>query len=164
MELAILVDLTKRLRDNTLSKGVPKPSKVVHVGHSYGSMLSSGLAATAGELSDGIVLTGFSNINQYMQWFAISTGYNIASLNQPDRLGSLASGYLTWSNEVANQYDFFKYPYFEPGVLSQAESTKWAFTIGEFLSGVPTSGPDFDKPVLVSLARPKADNLSTEPS
>lgn len=35
-------------------------NKVVNVGHSYGSIIAAGLVSQHPELSDGIVLTGFS--------------------------------------------------------------------------------------------------------
>jgi pimeloyl-ACP methyl ester carboxylesterase len=45
VELAILVELTKLLKAGKISPKIPKPAKVVHVGHSYGSLFSKRIAA-----------------------------------------------------------------------------------------------------------------------
>lgn len=87
-----------------------------------------------------------------MRWFQISTGYHLASLNQPARFGDFESGYLTWADEYYNQYSFLTWPYFDPALLKFAEETKWPFSVGELLTGgfVPVAAPAFKKPILVS--------------
>lgn len=152
IELAILTELTKLLRSGKLYKGIPKPTRVVHVGHSYGSQLSNLLAASAdASLSDAIVLTGFTYEVEYMKWFAISTGFHILAQNQPKRFAGRSTGYLTWGDKFYNQYSFLTWPYFDPKVLDKAEATKWPFTVGEFLTGgiLSYSSPKWKKPVLV---------------
>jgi pimeloyl-ACP methyl ester carboxylesterase len=126
----------------------------VHIGHSYGSLLSNALAASAPSLSDGVVLTGFSHTNTWQQWFLISTAYHLASLNQPSRFGKYSTGFLTWVDKFYNQFAFLTYPFFEPGLLDQAEASKWPFTLGEFITAgeVPVPAPSFTKPVLVCYA------------
>jgi pimeloyl-ACP methyl ester carboxylesterase len=152
-ELAILVELTKLLKDGKISPKIPKPKKIVHVGHSYGSMLTNALVAIAPDLSDGIILTGFSHVYTYQRWFAISTGFHLASTNQPARFSNLSTGYLTWGDKYYNQYSFLKYPYFDPAVLDKAEAGKQPFTVGQLLTFIlaPVSAPGFAKPVLVSI-------------
>jgi pimeloyl-ACP methyl ester carboxylesterase len=152
VELAILTELTTLLRAGTISSSIPIPKKVVHVGHSYGSLLSNGMAAKYPDLSDGIVLTGYSLNTTWQLWFEISTSFHLASENQPSRFGNLSSGYLTWGDKYYNQYSFLKYPYFDPKVLDQAEAGKQPFTLGELLTFplVPFLAPKFAKPVLVS--------------
>lgn len=150
MELSLLESITKLVRAGKFGK-TPTPKKVVHTGHSWGSLLSNGVATFTPGLSDGIVLTGYSNLAQYMAMFVISTTYHIAAYTVPERFHGYSTGYLTWGDEYYNQYSFFKYPDFNEGVLKQAEATKQPFTIGEFISGGNTVRPaaDFDKPVLV---------------
>ena len=152
VELAVLTQLTALLKSGKLSDSIPVPAKVVHVGHSYGSQLSVALAATAPQLTDGIVLTGFSTNYTWMQWFAISTIFHVAAENQPERFGNRSFGSLTWGDKYGNQYGFLTWPFFDPGVLEQAEATKFPFAVAELLTGglLPAKAPEFTKPVLVS--------------
>lgn len=151
VELATLISLTLLARAGNVSH-VPIPKKVVHVGHSWGSVLSLGLAAVAPQLTDGIVLTGFSGDNHYQGLFFAASGSHIASGNAPHRFPAkqYSTGFLTWPDKFANQYAFLAYPYFDPAVLDQAEATKYPFTVGEFLtySAIPSTAPAFKGPVL----------------
>jgi hypothetical protein len=121
----------------------------------YRSLLSNALAASAPSLSDGVILTGFSHMVTYQQWFLHLTAYHLASLNQPSRFGKYSSGFLTLGDKYYNQYSFLTYPFFDPGVLDQAEALKWPFTLGEFLTSglVPIPSPNFTKPALVCVQR-----------
>src|SRR5207237_1374275 len=40
-------------------KALGKPDKVVHIGHSFGSFLTSAFIANYGPLSDGAIITGY---------------------------------------------------------------------------------------------------------
>lgn len=155
VETGVAVTLTTLLRTGKLSRKIPIPSKVVHVGHSYGSAISSTLIANAPSLSDGVVLTGYSTVSTYGSQFAISSNLHIAHENQ-DRLSAYKSnGWLTWGDELANQYSFFHYPAFDPAVLAEAEAKKFPFAVGEFLTGsAPPPADAFKGPVMVSLRRP----------
>ena len=149
VELAILIKMTKMLRSGAIH-GIDKHEKYVHVGHSFGFSLTNALVVAAPSLSDGIVLTGYSN-NLTFQTPFISTTNELASENQPTRLGNLASGYLTWANKYSNQFAFLAYPYFDPAVLIAAEANKWPFTVGEILSGFALNfaALEYKGPVLV---------------
>lgn len=151
IELAILTKLTTMLRAGTISKEIHIPSKIVHVGHSYGSQLSNALAASTPDLSDGIVLTGYSLNTTWQPWFERASAFHLASENQPGRFANFSSGYLTWGDKYVNQYAFLKYPYFDPKVLDKAEEGKNPFALGEFITFalIPAVAPKFAKPVLV---------------
>ena len=153
VELAVLTEVTTLLRAGRLHGSVPTPGHVVHVGHSYGSQLSRALASTRPDLTDGIVLTGYSTNYTWMPWSAISTTFHLASKNQPEKFGSRSSGSLTWGDKYANQYGFLEWPHFDIGVLHQAEETKQPFAVAELLTGpaMPADTRAFDKPVLVCL-------------
>jgi len=150
LELTILIELTAMLRSGKIA-GCDIPLKVVHVGHSYGSILTNGLTAAEPALTDGIVLTGYSN-NLTFQGLFLATGGHLASENQPARFSGYSSGYLTWADKYYNQYDFLYYPYFDSNVLNAAEATKWPFTVGQLLTGgsLPFTSPNYKGPVLVS--------------
>ena len=151
-ELAILTELTIMLK-KTLISGCNAHESFVHVGHSYGSTLTNALVATAPQLSDGIILTGYSNNLTFQGLFLATTGH-LASTNQPARFAGYSSGYLTWADKYYNQYSFLAYPYFDEAIATAAENNKFPFTIGEILTTgvVPLSAPNFTGPVLVSTA------------
>ncbi|EXJ91975.1 hypothetical protein A1O3_00525 [Capronia epimyces CBS 606.96] len=155
VELAVLTSLTTLVRAGKIAQ-VPQPQKVVHVGHSWGSILSNALAAVAPGLSDGLVLTGYSHLVTYQNLFIADTSFHIASQNQPDRFPNqtYSTGFLTWPDKYANQFSFLLYPYFDPVVLDRAEETKYPFTVGEFLTAatLPLEAPQFQGPVLYLAA------------
>ena len=156
IELALLKKLTVELRAGTLHSLVPKATgNVVHIGHSYGSILSNALVASSPELSDGVVLTGYSTTAEWIPQWLISTNFVIAAGNQPHRFGQLSTGYLTWNNEFSNQLGFFYYPNFDPAILAAAEAAKFPFAVGEVLTAgsyVGQKSGNFTGPVMVSIA------------
>jgi pimeloyl-ACP methyl ester carboxylesterase len=106
VELAILIKLTEMLKAGALSPKIAKPSKIVHVGHSYGSSLSNGLVGTRPDLSDGVIFTGYSHNASFLPMFQINTGYHLAVENSP-RFAGFSTGYLTWPDVYANQFSEF---------------------------------------------------------
>ncbi|KAH7336492.1 hypothetical protein BKA65DRAFT_527260 [Rhexocercosporidium sp. MPI-PUGE-AT-0058] len=64
-------------------------SKVVHVGHSFGSAQTYSLANLYPELTDGIILTGFSMNASFVPFFAAGANFQQANLNQPLRLSNI---------------------------------------------------------------------------
>ena len=157
VEVGILTTLTTLLREGGLSTfakcHIPTPSKVAHVGHSLGSVISETLAQNAPTLSDGVVLTGFSTFATYGIEFAISSNLHIAAENDPERFGDRSNGFLTWGDELSNQYSFFYYPEFDPKVLAEAEATKFPFTVPEFLTTI-AQAPAWNGPLLVRSKTP----------
>ena len=116
------------------------------------------------DISDGIVLTGFSMNGSFVGFFGAGGDFVQANLNQPFRFGSgstglaiesvlnmysltdltqgltamggldYPNGYLTNTNINANQYLFFLPGYFDPGALLAGEETKQPVTVGELLT------------------------------
>jgi pimeloyl-ACP methyl ester carboxylesterase len=130
---------------------IPKPAKVVHVGHSFGSSITSGFAGAAPGLSDGVVLTGYSTNGSWGLNFAIASGFHLASETLPSKFGHLDKGFLTWPDELANQFLFFHYPQFDPKVLAGSERTKAPFSVGELLNVNGGPAPAWNGPLLVRL-------------
>ncbi|KAI9831804.1 MAG: hypothetical protein M1819_004701 [Sarea resinae] len=64
---------------------------------------------------------------------------------------NLPTGYLTWSDITANLYAFLAPRYFDPAVLTYAETHKQPYTLGEVLTlpSVPASAPEFKGPVQI---------------
>ncbi|KAL2800615.1 Alpha/Beta hydrolase protein [Aspergillus keveii] len=150
-QVAILAEVSKLLQHGKLHKRISKPKKLVHVGHSFGSLITNGLVAASPSLSDGVVLTGFSQNTSWTPLFELCLGFELARTNNPARFHGYDSGYLTWGNEYDNQCAFYTYPFFDTHVLKQAERIKAPFAISELLSfaSVPLAAPNFTGPVLM---------------
>ncbi|KAI9641852.1 hypothetical protein NHQ30_009719 [Ciborinia camelliae] len=106
-ELSAIVEVTKLLRAGTLSGvEISKPSKVVHVGHSFGSILSYELASAYPNITDGLILQGFSIDGSTL--YQTIAGFNIqsASVNQPYKFGapSVASMFGSISSQCQSAF------------------------------------------------------------
>lgn len=88
LEVAATVQLTQMLRNGTFPGVNNTFSKVVHVGHSFGSAQTYSLANMYPDLTDGIVLTGFSMNSSFPPYFLAGGNFVLASKNQPIRFGS----------------------------------------------------------------------------
>ncbi|KAJ0418381.1 Alpha/Beta hydrolase protein [Aspergillus carlsbadensis] len=150
-QVAILTEISKLLQTGNLHKRVPQPKKLVHVGHSFGSLITNGLVAANPSLSDAVVLTGFSHNTSWTPLFELCLGFQLARTNNPARFRGYDSGYLIWGNEFDNQCAFYTYPFFDARVLKEAERVKAPFAISELLSfaSVPLAAPNFTAPVLM---------------
>lgn len=87
LEIAALAEMTAMLRNGTIL-GIKRYSKVVHVGHSFGSTQTYSLTNKFPTLSDAIVLTGFSPAAQFVPLFGAGADFQQANLNQPLRFGN----------------------------------------------------------------------------
>lgn len=155
VQAAVLVEITRLLRSGELCPELPRPrGRVVHIGYSFGSVLTNVLIAKYPGLSDGVVLTGLSHDFSFSSRYGIATNFHLAKENRPGLWGNYSSGFLTWADELALQYNTLKHPYFDLEVLARAEKEKVPFAVGELLTlGVPSLvAPDFKGPVLVSLS------------
>jgi pimeloyl-ACP methyl ester carboxylesterase len=88
LEVAALAELTKMLRSGSVPSIKKTYEKVVHVGHSFGSMKSYFLTALYPNLSDGLVLTGFGGNSSFFMYYGIGADLQQAYLNQPYRFGN----------------------------------------------------------------------------
>jgi len=80
--------MTLKLRNNTFPRVNHTFNKIVHVGHSFGSAQTYILTSMYPNISDGIVLTGFSMNASFVGYFASGGNFQQAFLNQPFRFGS----------------------------------------------------------------------------
>ncbi|KAK2629959.1 hypothetical protein QTJ16_000779 [Diplocarpon rosae] len=88
LEVAATAQLTRMLRDGTFP-GVNRTfRKVVHVGHSFGSAQTYSLANLYPDLTDGIVLTGFTMNTSFVGSFAAGGNFQLARKNQPLRFSN----------------------------------------------------------------------------
>jgi len=163
LEQEILRQLTLMARNGTLYsfagaakpadpafKALGKPKKVVHLGHSFGSFLTSAFIANYGDLSDGALITGY-----YLGQFLAQTGstsfaVEYAATGHPsfDR----PSGYVV-CQESGIQNIFFGGDVktaFTPELLQYGNDIKQPVPIGEFASAfwlIGNPGPSFKAPV-----------------
>lgn len=91
LEVAALAAITRMLRNGTFPDVSTSFTKIIHVGHSFGSAQSYALAAMYPDISDGLVLTGFSMNGSFVGFFASGGNFVQANLNQPLRFGSSAN-------------------------------------------------------------------------
>ncbi|EMC95826.1 hypothetical protein BAUCODRAFT_71197 [Baudoinia panamericana UAMH 10762] len=152
LELEILRQLTVMARNGTLSAFCQHrvPDKVVHVGHSFGSVMTSAFIGTYPELSDGAVITGYV-LNKYfgsIGW----TSWDVQFANESDIPFSRPSGYVVDSKSGIQNVFFggnlttaFTRQQFDYG-----NSIKQPVPIGELASSyqlVYVTGPRFEGPI-----------------
>ena len=152
---------------------------LINSSHSFGSAQTYALVNLYPQISDGIILTGFSLNGSFVGYFGAGASFVQANLNQPFRFGnvSLASarsflsqygledavnglepiqslnypaGYLTNANINSQQYLFFLPGYFDQDIVELGEATKQPTTPGELLTlGSIPAINEFKGPVLV---------------
>jgi pimeloyl-ACP methyl ester carboxylesterase len=168
LELEILHQLTLMARDGRLYKfaesvkplitpfnALLAPKKVVHIGHSFGSFITSAFLAKHSNLTDGGIITGFL-INQYLgKPGMVSFGVDYAATATPAY--ERGSGYVVCSKRgiqniffAGNVSTAYTSEMFEYG-----NAIKQPVPIGEFASayhiiGLP--GPKLTAPVQYFLA------------
>lgn len=133
------------------------PNKVVHVGHSYGSFMTSGLLSRYGNLSDGAILTGFL-INPHLvkEVTPAAHSYEFAPHSDPDRFADFPSGYIVQKTLSSLQQIFLKKGTFELDLLLYAGEIQQPNTVGELVSGSQAFGKpatEFKGPIQVSKHR-----------
>ncbi|KAI4598374.1 hypothetical protein KJ359_002783 [Pestalotiopsis sp. 9143b] len=128
LEVAVLIELTSRLRAGSAAECIPAYAKAVHVGHSFGSIQTYALAAQRPELTDAIALTGFSQNSSYTVEFEL--GGNFVKANA----SKYADGYFAAGDESGVQINFFGPGDFSPEILTAAYEAGQPVTVGELLT------------------------------
>ncbi|KAF1842271.1 alpha/beta-hydrolase [Cucurbitaria berberidis CBS 394.84] len=90
-EVEALNAVTTKLRNGGISQIDHSYKKVIHVGHSFGSVQSLWLSALYPNNTDGVILTGFSAATQFLSYVVAGWNLHSARLNQPLRLGNASS-------------------------------------------------------------------------
>ncbi|KAH9832772.1 hypothetical protein Tdes44962_MAKER00253 [Teratosphaeria destructans] len=167
VELEILRQLTLMGRDGSLytlaakqrNPAIPAfaslapPSKVVHIGHSWGSVLTAAFMAKYANLTDGTILTAYI-LSEYFG----SAGSTSFSVEDAASHGfNRSEGYLVPAkNGIQNIFFGGNLSTaYTPEFLDYADAIKQPATVGEFASAYSISalpGPDFEGPVQLFLA------------
>jgi pimeloyl-ACP methyl ester carboxylesterase len=95
-EVEALNSITLQLRRGEIPEISCSYDRVIHVGHSFGSVQSYWLSALYPNNTDGLILTGFSVGTPFLSYVAAGWNLHSARLNQPLRLGNA-------SNEVVRE-------------------------------------------------------------
>lgn len=149
LEVEVAHTLAGLLRNGSISND--KFSKVIGVGHSYGSIISSAVTGLYPAAFDAAILTGFSGNSSAIPAFTLGNNFDLANQNNPARFGSLNNGYLVGDTIISTQIGFFKLPEFAAEVLQKADATKQTVTFGEYFTQGAVGGPapDYTGPVAV---------------
>lgn len=101
LEVSALAEITRSFRNSSVPGINNTFSKVVHVGHSFGSAQTYALVNMYPTISDGIILTGFSMNASFVGLFAAGGNFQLANLNQPLRFSNISG---TQIQALANIY------------------------------------------------------------
>ena len=113
--------MTNSLRSGEYTGTIGKPSKIVHVGHSFGSILTHDLITQSPSISDGVVLTGFAfNATDFPAFFE-AVRLNIANNVAPEKWKGLDSGYLAFADIEGLAAGFFNPASFDGDALWYAD-------------------------------------------
>ncbi|KAM4057221.1 alpha/beta hydrolase family protein [Hirsutella rhossiliensis] len=149
LAIAALEELTKWVKHGKLQGGKHKYSKMVHIGHSFGSAITLGMTSANPELSDAIVLSGFSQVPSFLAQFLL--GANFISVKGVEFLApKYSEGYLASKSTVGLQTNFFAPGDFDPKILGAAAITGQPAAIGELMTlGSVSPQSNFKGPVLI---------------
>lgn len=124
------------------------------MGFSFGSFATHGAIASTPNIADAVVLTaiGFNSTGLNVGGLVRSFVPRVANIQNPENFGDLDNGYLTWVDQFAQIWNYFKQPNYDPEVVEFLEGAKAPFAITEFLSLLsgPMDAINFTGPVLVS--------------
>ncbi|KAK8064623.1 hypothetical protein PG994_007261 [Apiospora phragmitis] len=152
-QLAILTSLTNSVRSGHYTGTLGQPSKVVHVGHSYGSILSHTLVEQDPSISDGIILTGTGYNATAMAFPVAFEGVrgNIATTVSPAKYMGLDSGYLAPADIYGLTVFFFNPVDFDPEALWYSQYIAQPLAAIELLPAVAGSpgATNFTGPVMI---------------
>ncbi|KAK5653084.1 hypothetical protein OQA88_9371 [Cercophora sp. LCS_1] len=112
-----------------------QPRKVIHVGHSLGSIITVGLITNHPESSDGVIATGFLPTNTTLAGLNLATwGFEFARDNDRALFADHGSGYLVQATKFNVQLSFLRKGTFEPALLDYAWRIRQPVAVSEFLS------------------------------
>lgn len=125
----------------------------MHVGHSFGSILTHSLVEQDPSLSDGIILTGTGYNQSDFPAFFEGARLNIANTVSPAKYHGLDSGYLAFADIYGNAGTFFNPAAFDPEALWYTQHIAQPLAAIELLPGASGSpgATNFTGPVRTFL-------------
>ncbi|KAK5720526.1 hypothetical protein LTR17_014927 [Elasticomyces elasticus] len=146
LEVEILRGITEMARNGAISSPAlpfvaPPFETVVHVGHSYGSFLTSALLVAYPELSSGAILTGYTITNSSAPGTStVAMGFQYAAANNPGLFGDRGSGYIVPASISQVQTGFYHRKNesdpagFTDDLLAYGEHIKQPLTVAEWVT------------------------------
>ncbi|KAH7170033.1 Alpha/Beta hydrolase protein [Dactylonectria macrodidyma] len=117
LELAALRELTVQATTGKIAGASTRFDRVVHIGHSFGSVMTYALANMYPELTDAIVLTGFSHVFSFLPNFLL--GNNFIPVKDSLILAArYPAGYVAPASTSSMQINFFGDGDFDPSMLN----------------------------------------------
>ncbi|KIW48442.1 uncharacterized protein PV06_01024 [Exophiala oligosperma] len=163
VQLQILKVMTEMARSGEISKmassqldSIPSFTKFVHVGHSFGSILTSALVAKYPDLTDGISLTGYI-IATHANHPTGSWGWVLAREADPVKWADRGSGYLSLATLTQFQEAFISSSggVFDAGASAFGYDIAQPSPIADFRTGFAIQGlkaTDYKAPIQFLLA------------
>ncbi|KAM0452880.1 hypothetical protein ACHAO4_005299 [Trichoderma viride] len=148
LEAAALEKLSMLLRDGSVHGINAKFDKFIHVGHSFGSALTYGFIHANPDFSDAAILTGFSQIPNFVTGFLLGGNYGPVKDNAA-LAAKYPCGYITPKTSIGVQIDFFAPGDFDPKMLANTFAIGQPSAIGEFLTLGATAANDFKGHLLI---------------
>ena len=105
-EISILRGFNELIRETTTIGG-KKWSKVVGIGHSYGSAQTEAVSASNPDFYDALILQGFSANASYLPNYLQAGTYSIARDTLPDHLADKPPAWLVTGSLAGAQIPFF---------------------------------------------------------
>jgi hypothetical protein len=134
------------------------PKQIVHVGHSFGSLLIFGLLKKYGNMSNGALLTGFLNSTQLGAVPVATFEHAYAATNDPARFGRFGSGYVVLTTLNTLQKLYFTKETLDTELLNYTENIKQPEPVALYASGAQVFLAEdkglFKGPVQVHLPSP----------
>ncbi|KAJ6630033.1 hypothetical protein B0H10DRAFT_1939274 [Mycena sp. CBHHK59/15] len=126
----------------------------VHFVHSFSSYITAGLTSKYPELTQVILLSGFSGVTDHNILIAGEQS-RIMVLLDPVKWGHLQTGYVTSVDLYADSHLSFKHLFFDHVVTQWSTGVKSPYVIGELAtaSQLPYDMSNFSKPVQVFQGR-----------
>lgn len=154
LQVDVLSNLVKGVKAGTYTGSLGVPSKVVVLGFSFGSFVTTTLVATQPTIMDGAIFTGLGYGPTAFAPFFEAYSSRIAATQNSAEFGELDTGVFTWVDVLANINAYFKQPNYEMDVAEYSEIVKQPYTVGEILSlqlglGIVADAGNFTGPVLV---------------
>lgn len=109
-------------------------TKTVHVGHSFGSALTYALSSQHPDISDAVVLTGFSQAPAYMAYFALGANFAPVAAVSAALAERYATGYVAPRTAIGVHIDFFAPGDFADALLADATVHGQPAAVGELLT------------------------------
>jgi pimeloyl-ACP methyl ester carboxylesterase len=148
-DAAIAKEIVRQLRSGVI--GSRKFTKIIAVGHSYGSIQINAITRTDPELIDHAILTGFTASLTGVALYLASASNTPAHLVSPQNFGNLPRGYLMTALPQTLQINFLYWPEYTPeaGNLTRAKEQPDSHGVLVTLGTLPGPAPNFKGSVAV---------------